>query len=134
MRQDIPLRCRSGRPWKPVFAIIAAYALVLQTLLLGIAGASQAARSAEGSFPICLTHEGPATPAPSDVPNRHSDCTAICVLCAGAVNAVALPPLGASLRFVSAAGDVVRWRRPEWVVLAPFDNPVAQPRGPPLAA
>jgi hypothetical protein len=119
-----------------VLALVAAYALVLQTLLLGMVGASQAARAADGTadYVICLTHEGTATPAPSNVPDEYSGCSGHCILCAGGVHTVALPPLGAPLGLVSATGEVVRWQRPDWLVSAPFDNPVAQPRGPPLAA
>jgi hypothetical protein len=132
---DKPLRRRSTKPWRPALALVAIYALVAQTLLLGVVGASQAARAAGGTphAIICLTHESVA-PAPSNAPDEHSDCAAHCILCAGGVHAAAVPPLGISLDLVSAAGEVVRWHRPEWLVSAPFDNPVAQPRGPPLAA
>jgi hypothetical protein len=133
---DIPLRRRSGR-WRPVLALVAAYALVLQMLLLGAVGATQAAHAAGGTVAdtiICLTHEGLATPAPSDAPDEHSGCATHCVLCAGGLHAAALPPLGASLGLVSATGEVVRWHRPDWLVSGPFHNSVAQPRGPPLAA
>jgi hypothetical protein len=119
-----------------VLALVAAYALVLQTLLLGTVGVSQAARAADSTpdFVICLTHEGVATPVPSNVPDEHSGCAAHCVLCTGGVHAVALPPLGASLDLVGATGEAQRWQRPDWRVSALFKNPVAQPRGPPLAA
>jgi hypothetical protein len=135
---DIPLQRRSSRPWRPVVALVAAYALVLQALLLGVVVASQAARAADGTADriICLTHEGVAAPAPSDPsdgPNQHSDCAANCLLCAEGIHAVALAPPGNSLSPVSA-GETLRWHRPEWLVSALFDNPVAQPRGPPLAA
>ena len=129
------LRLRSSR-WRRALALVAAYALVLQTLLLGLAGATQAARAADGAAGsiICLTHEGLATPAPTNLPDAHIDCGGHCILCAGGLHAVALAPSGASLGPVRATGQVLRWDRPDWLVSAPFDNPVAQPRGPPLAA
>jgi len=132
---DKPLRRRSTKPWRPVLALVAIYALVLQTLLLSVVGAAQAARAAGGAADavICLTHEGVA-PAPSNAPDEHSGCAAHCILCAGGVHAAAVPPLGISLGLVSVTGEVLRWHRPDWPVSAPFDNPVAQPRGPPLAA
>jgi hypothetical protein len=131
----IRVRRPSNKPWKPALALVAIYALMLQTLLLGVMGASQAARAAGGAADavICLTHEGVA-PAPSNAPDEHFSCAAHCILCAGGVHAAAVPPLGISLDLVSAAGEVVRWHRPDWLVSAPFDNPVSQPRGPPLAA
>lgn len=133
--RDMSLRRRSGR-WRPALALVAAYALVLQTLLLGMVGATQAARAADGTADsiICLTHEGLATPAPSNVPDAHTGCGEHCVLCAGGLHAVTLPLLGASLGLVSVTGEAVRWHRPDWLAPAPSDNPVAQPRGPPLAA
>ena len=116
-----------------MLAFVAIYALVLQTLLSGVAAASQAARAAGGADSvICLTHEGTAAPAPSNAPDENSGCATHCVLCAG-VHAT-LPALGTSLGLVSATGEVVRWRRPDWPLSTPFDNRVAQPRGPPLAA
>jgi len=132
---DKPLRRRSTKPWRPALALVAIYALVLQTLLLSVVGAAQAARAAGGAADavICLTHEG-AAPAPSNAPDEHSGCAAHCILCAGGVHAAAVPPLGISLGLVSVTGEVLRWHRPDWPVSAPFDNPVAQPRGPPLAA
>jgi hypothetical protein len=119
-----------------VLALVAGYALAIQTLLLGVVGASQAARATDGTadYIICLAHEGVAKPAPSDVPDQHSECAANCILCAGAVHTVALPPLGASLGLVSATGEVLRWHRPDWQISVLFDSPVVQPRGPPLAA
>lgn len=133
--RDISLRRRSGR-WRPALALVAAYALVLQTLLLGMAGAAQAARAVDGTADsiICLTHDGLATPAPSNVPDAHTGCGEHCVLCAGGLHAVGLPPLGASLGRVIATGEAVRWHRPDWLAPAPSVDPVAHPRGPPLAA
>ena len=117
-----------------MLAFVAIYALVLQTLLLGVAGAAQAARAAGGAADsvVCLTHAGVA-PAPSNTPDENSGCATHCILCAGGL-AVAVPALGTSLGLLSATGEVVRWHRPDWPLSTPFDNPVAQPRGPPLVA
>jgi hypothetical protein len=118
-----------------VLALVAAYALVIQTLLSGVVGAAQAARATDrtADYIICLAHDDVAKSAPSGVPDQHSECAANCILCAGVVT-VALLPLGASLGLVSATGEVLRWHRPDWQISAPFDSPVVQPRGPPLAA
>lgn len=131
-------RCRGGRLWRPVIAIVAAYALIIQSLLIGILGASIAARAAGGDslpgFELCLSHGADTANSPADAPERHSDCTAHCLLCVAGGLKVALAPASVSLGPVHGAAVAIRWEARDWQTLPAFHDPVARPRGPPLAA
>ena len=69
-------KVRGGRVRRSVVALVAAYALVIQSLLAGILGTTVAARAATGEvlpgYTLCLTHNDDGTPAPSDNPVEHS--------------------------------------------------------------
>ena len=107
-------------------AIIAAYALVMQALLGGVLSAKAAIAD---PFVICLNVEAgaPADHTSHTSPHDH------CVLCAVAVHA-APAPQAVALDATGAKSDALVWQAPDWRAPVPCKNPVAQPRGPPLAA
>jgi hypothetical protein len=128
---------RDNVRWSAV-ALIAVYALVIQSLLAGILGTTAAARAATGEvlpgFALCLTHNEDGAPAPSDDPADRSDCMAHCL--AWVCGSVALMPAPAATPFgvVEFAGDAIAWVARDWRIPSPLPNPVARPRGPPRAA
>ena len=107
-------------------AIIAAYALVMQALF----GAVLSAKAASADpFVICVNAEDGAPADHTTHPSQHDHC----VLCAVAVHA-APTPQGVALDTTRAKGEMLTWQAPDWLAPTRFWNPVAQPRGPPLAA
>jgi len=105
-------------------AIIAAYALVMQALLGGVLSAKAAIAD---PFVICLNAEAPADHTSHTSPHDH------CVLCAVAAHA-APAPQAVALDATRAKAAALIWHAPDWLAPVPCKNPVAQPRGPPLAA
>jgi hypothetical protein len=129
---------RGGRVRRSVVAIVAAYALVIQSLLAGILGTTVAARAATGEalpgYTLCLTHSEDSAPAPSDNPVEHSSCMAYCLACASGSAALMPTPTAAPFGPVEFAGHAILWAARDWRIPSPLPNPVARPRGPPLAA
>jgi hypothetical protein len=121
-----------------VVAIVAAYALVIQSLLVGILGTTVAARAATGEivpgYALCLTHNEDTAPAPSDNPVEHSSCMAHCLAWVSGSAALMPAPAAAPSGPVDFAGYAILWAARDWLVPSPVSNPVARPRGPPLAA
>jgi hypothetical protein len=107
-------------------AIIAAYALVMQALLGGVLSAKAASVD---PFAICVSVEDGA---PADH-TTHAPQHDHCVLCSVAVHA-APAPQGVALDATRAKAGALIWRAPDWLAPVPFRNPIARPRGPPLAA
>jgi hypothetical protein len=131
-------KANGGRVRRSVVALVAAYALVIQSLLAGILGTTVAARAAIGEalpgYTLCLTHNEDGTPAPSDNPAEHSDCMAHCLACASGGAALMPAPAAAPSGPVEFAGHAIAWAARDWRIPSPLPNPVARPRGPPLAA
>ena|SRR5579872_5282748 len=129
------IRLGSGctRRWRSPLAIVVAYAVAAQSLLIVLGGFGFAARAADSApaFELCLHDAQAPAGQPSGSPN-HAGCTH-CLLCfAGAHHAVlAAAP--------AVHGIVVAGRRQAWLAgatgAAPLDRyGIANPRGPPLEA
>lgn len=123
---------------RSAIAIVAAYALVIQSLLAGILGATVAVRAATGEalpgYTLCLTHNEDGTPAPSDNPVEHSDCMAHCLAWVSGGQALLPAPAAAPFGPVEFAGHAILWAARDWRIPSPIPNPIARPRGPPRAA
>ncbi|MGZ5876565.1 MAG: hypothetical protein ACXWKP_31285 [Bradyrhizobium sp.] len=119
-------------------ALVAAYALVIQSLLAGILGTTVAARAASGEalpgYALCLTHNEDSAPAPSDNPVEHSSCMAHCLAWVSGGQALVPAPAAAPFGPVDFASHVILWAARDRRIPSPVANLVAQPRGPPLAA
>jgi hypothetical protein len=121
-----------------VVGIVAAYALFVQSVLIGILGAGLAAHAADGNaapgYELCLSHTTDTAQAPADSPAEHSNCTAHCLLgVAGSLKAALVPP-ELSLGRIGVAVSAIRWETRDWQIPRGLHNPVARQRGPPLAA
>jgi hypothetical protein len=131
------LLLRRDRAGRSVIAILAAYALIIESLLVGMVGATVAARAASGTAPpgheLCLRQADDTAPVPSDIPVDHSSCTAHCLACVAGGHAFALVLRTVSLDQLSIAADAVQWAAPDGPVSWPVRNLNARPRGPPLA-
>jgi hypothetical protein len=131
-------KVRGGRVRRSVVALVAAYALVIQGLLVGILGTTAAARATTGEalpgYALCLTHNEDGTPAPSDNPVEHSDCMAHCLAWVSGGDALMPAPAAAPSGPVDFAGHTIVWAARDWRIPSPLQNPLARPRGPPLAA
>jgi hypothetical protein len=127
-----------GRVRRSVVALVAAYALVIQSLLAGILGTTAAARATTGEalpgYTLCLTHNEDSAPAPSDNPVEHSSCMAHCLAWVSGGQALMPAPAAAPSGPVDFAGHAILWRARDWRIPSPIANTFARPRGPPLAA
>jgi hypothetical protein len=137
MRRPGTISRLRGRLWRPVVGIVAAYALVVQSLLIGILGATLAARAAGADalpgYELCLSHDAGTANSP-DNPAEHSNCTAHCLLCIAGGQKVVLAPANVPLGRIGVAVISIRWEAYDWRNPPAFCNPVARQRGPPLAA
>jgi hypothetical protein len=131
-------KMRGGRVRRSVVALVAAYALVIQSLLAGILGTTAAARATTGEalpgYTLCLTHNEDSTPAPSDSPVEHSSCMAHCLAWVSGGQALMPAPAAALSGRADFAGHAIAWAARDWRIPSPIPNPVTRPRGPPLAA
>jgi hypothetical protein len=127
----------SARFWRQLTSCIVAYVLVLQGMLVGLAGVSLAFadpidRGLPG-FEICLNGTTGEAPSSSDMPRGH-DGTAHCKFCVlGALQSFAVPtqlllPFG-----IADLGQVL-WPGADWRDAISFEYPSQRPRGPPLTA
>jgi len=126
-----------GRLWRLVVGIVAAYALVFQSLLIGILGATLAARAAGGdalpAYELCLSHDADTANAPGN-PAEHSNCTEHCLLCVAGGQKAVFAPANVSLGRIGVTASAVRWEAYDRRNPPGVHNPVARQRGPPLAA
>ena len=81
------------RDWRTTtIAIVAAYAIVVQALLLATSGAFHAASSSTDPLGIICTEDG-SIPAPPDTPARHSHDSPCCIVgCAFAAKVAGTTP------------------------------------------
>ena len=137
MRRPCTISRLRGRLWRPVVGIVAACALVVQSLLIGILGATLAARAAGSDvlpgYELCLSHDADTANAPGN-PAEHSNCTEHCLLCVAGGQKVLLAPASVSLGRIGIAAGAVRWEAYDWRNPPGVHNPVARQRGPPFAA
>jgi hypothetical protein len=135
---DTNSRVRGGRVRRSVVALVAAYALVIQSLLAGVLGTTAAARATTGEalpgYTLCLTHNEDGAPAPSDNPVEHSSCMTHCLAWVSGGQALMPTPAAAPFGQVEFPGDAILWVARDWRIPSPILNPIARPRGPPLAA
>jgi hypothetical protein len=131
-------KVRGGRVRRSVVALVAAYALVIQSLLSGTLGATTAARATTGEalpeYALCLTHNEDGGPAPSDNPVEHSSCMAHCLARVSGSAALMPAPTATPFGLVEFPGDTILWVARDWRIPSPIQNPVGRPRGPPLTA
>jgi len=118
--------------------MVAAYALIVESLLVGILGATVVARAAsEGApsgFELCLSHNEDTAPAPSDIPIEHSSCLAHCLASVAGGQTPMLTPAAVPLIQVDCAGSAISWVAHDWQIPSRDWSLVSRPRGPPLAA
>jgi hypothetical protein len=130
---SIGARIRSSRFGRPLIAVIAAYAVVAQTLLIVAAGLTLAANAANTPQALELCHHdasgAPSTPA--GVPGQ-SGCNH-CIFCFGSHHALAAPPTALSQR-VDVDIAAVPWALARSATPHLSAYAIAKPRGPPLQA
>jgi hypothetical protein len=124
---------KQGRGWRAVIAAAAAYALVLNLILAGLAGAGAVANAAgtSGDFELCLSHSGGSDPSSPAVPEKGAFH---CVLCVTAQHAPVLQALSFTSVAFEASSAIVF---PSGAASAPtalFRDPGRPPTGPPLTA
>jgi hypothetical protein len=126
------LHTRKRRLWRRAVSAVAAYALVLQSLIFGLAAVGDLAGQGALGFELCLNGSQDGAPSPAGAPGHHDDNH--CVFCSvGAHHCLGSPPQSAfhRLRIEVAAiwSPVDNWR-PQT-----FDqHSNVQARGPPLGA
>jgi hypothetical protein len=121
------------RPW---IAMVAAYALALQVLLSGIAGAHAMAGAGSASdalFVIC--HGGGDAPAHSqNIPDQPPRPATPCVLCTLTSAPCAILPIDHSIATIDVLAASIVGPREEGRIIE-FDSPTGQyQRGPPARA
>jgi hypothetical protein len=121
------------RFWRPLIAIVAAYAVAAQSLLIALGGFAALAHAdtRATAFVLCA-HNSEGAPVPP-VDGPYPGCNH-CIFCfAGAHHAVIGSPVVAAVRISVASTDVA----PTSVAQAPprrLAHSIANPRGPPLRA
>jgi hypothetical protein len=122
------------RLWRSLLSVAVAYAVAIQSLMIGIGGFSLPAEASQNgpAFELCLHDTSDAPTLPADKPDL-SSCTH-CVFCfAGAHHAV----VGAAPAFfgrVELATVVIPWLGNERSVALIIRHTIANPRGPPVVA
>jgi hypothetical protein len=116
---------------------VIAFALVIQSVLLGLSGSSLALadRSDHGStgFELCLHRADGSVPSSTDTPGGYPDNCDHCKYCALAGQLLAaLAPSLLSFAIFDSSKSV--WRVADWRDEICAEYPSQRPRGPPLAA
>jgi len=127
------VRTERQRSWRPLIAVIVAYALAAQAVFLSFGGLAIAAPNDGPAFTLCLHDNNGAPVAPSDKPDQSGYCSH-CIFCFADAHHV-LPADALTVVRHLYAGRPVDLRttatRPH--VLQPRYS-IAKPRGPPLTA
>ena len=120
-----------ARFWRRAVGVVLIYAVVIQSLFLGLAGVAASASTNDGlpAFELCLNGHQDSPLSPADLPGSTH-----CIFCfAGTHFASAPPPLVSFQRINLEVGDawwpLENWRLPDF-----YEYSSAQPRGPPLDA
>jgi len=134
-----PLQLSSARRclWRRLTGAVVIYALILQSLLFGFAGAPTAALASVDGFPAFeLCQHGPngAPVSPADLPGHHGDTH--CIFCfAGANHFLGQGPLPLALsRQADLKAEKTWWPADNQRVSILSKYSIARPRGPPLSA
>ena len=120
--------------WRPLAAIVAAYAVAIQSLLVAVAGFALPADAGESTpaFELCLHDASDAPELPASKPDL-SGCTH-CIFCfAGGHDALIGTPPGAFHR-VHVTAVVEPWLSETHSIRPPARHVIASPRGPPPGA
>jgi hypothetical protein len=130
----VSLRIGSKRFWRSLLSVIVAYAVAIQSLLIGVAGFSMPADAGQSApaFELCLHDTSGAPELPASKPDL-SDC-ARCIFCfAGDFDAVigTAPTL---FHRINLAVVVVAWLGDPSGLRPPTRYTIASPRGPPASA
>jgi len=123
-----------ARFWRTLLSVVVAYAVAVQSLLIGVAGFSLSADASQNApaFELCLHDTSGAPEAPAGNPDR-SGCTH-CIFCfAGAHHAV-IGAAPAVFHRVYVAMAVVPWLGGASGLRRLTRYAIANPRGPPLDA
>ena len=119
-----------NRVWRPVTAVVVAYAFALFTILTSFAPFPAAAGNDAGVLSIEICHHDGTDPI---IPADQSDIGGHCKFCVGNAHAVAALPPGPHPMVVAYA-VTLRWTLHR-VDIAPLPADFgAQPRGPPIPA
>jgi hypothetical protein len=124
----------SRRCWRTLVAVVVAYAVAVQSLLIALGGFALAAPASDAlaAFELCL-HDGGTAPALPDGGPTHSPCTH-CMFCfAGANHAVTGSP-PALIHRVHFGIVEISWARERHSPPRVADHSIASPRGPPPRA
>jgi hypothetical protein len=117
---------------------VIAFALVIQSVLLGLSGISLALadRPDDGlaGFELCVHNADGGVPSSTDTPIGHSDPGAHCKFCALAGLQLFAAPHPSLLPFALSDSSGVVWPAANWRDELSAQYPSQLPRGPPLAA
>jgi hypothetical protein len=130
----VSLRKGPTRFWQSLLSVIVAYAVAIQSLLIGVAGLSMPANAGENAaaFELCLHDTSGVPELPASKPDL-SDCTH-CIFCfAGDLDAV-IGTAPALFHRINVAVVVVPWRGDSSGPKLPTRYTIASPRGPPVSA
>jgi hypothetical protein len=122
------------RSWRPLIAVVVAYAVAAQSLFIALGGFTLPARAdtAAPAFELCLHDPQGAPDAPGGVPS-HPACSH-CIFCfAGSHHALIGPP---PVLFHRADVEIVNvpWAADKHSLPHLSAYSIASPRGPPLGA
>ncbi len=124
----------SRRCWRTLIAVVVAYAVAVQSLLIALGGFALAAPASDApaAFELCL-HDGGAAPAlPAGAPT-HVPCTH-CIFCFAGANHAVLGSPTAPVHSAHFAIVQIRWTADRYCPPRISDHSIASPRGPPPRA
>jgi hypothetical protein len=117
---------------------VIAFALIVQSVLLGLSGGSFALadRSDDGlaGFELCLHNADGSVPSSTDTPSGYPDSGVHCKYCALAGLQLFAAPDLSLLPFTISDFSTLVWPAADWRDEISAEYPSQRPRGPPLAA
>jgi hypothetical protein len=128
-------RIKYGLAWRRLVCCLAAYAIVVQSLLVGLLGAHVAAsglaKDALPAFEICRNGPDSAAETADEAPQDHGSA-GHCHLCVVACHYTLAAPVVSTIAILIAASDGVFRLSEQWQSRAFPRHSRANPRGPPL--
>jgi hypothetical protein len=122
--------------WRPLVSCLIAYALVLQTILVGIASASLSVadqgNDGAAGFELCL-HNVDDVGTPDELPNGHSEDDPHCIYCILAALQFLGAPIPSLLTFAFVSSFKLHLPIADWRDAVSAEYRSQRPRGPPLA-